>query len=111
MAAMCGIAGVVAWRSRPPTRETLVAMAGALHHRGPDEQGVYRAEHVGLAHTRLSIIDLASGQQPTLCHPGARELAIVFNGEIFNYVELREELVALGCAFATQSDTEVALVA
>jgi asparagine synthase (glutamine-hydrolysing) len=80
-------------------------MAGALHHRGPDEFGVYRDAHAGLAHARLSIIDLATGQQPL--SDGEETLWVVFNGEIFNYVELRGELVALGHRFRTQSDTEV----
>lgn len=80
-------------------------MAGALHHRGPDEFGVYRDAHAGLAHARLSIIDLATGQQPL--SDGDEELWVVFNGEIFNYVELRRELMELGHRFRTQSDTEV----
>ena len=80
-------------------------MVGALRHRGPDEFGLYRDRRAGLAHARLSIIDLATGQQP-LCNEDGT-LWIVFNGEIFNYVELREELVALGHRFRTRSDTEV----
>ncbi len=87
-------------------------MAGALRHRGPDEQGIYRDHHVGLAHTRLSIIDLASGQQPMVVgDTDSDEIAIVYNGEVFNYVELRAELVALGHRFRTQSDTEVVIQA
>ena len=96
-------------REGPPTLSALRRMAGAIFHRGPDEQGLYRDAHVGLAHTRLSIIDLASGQQPMRSVDG--RAVIVFNGEIFNYVELREELAKGGHRFATQSDTEVALVA
>ena len=80
-------------------------MAGALLHRGPDEFGLYRDDEVGLVHTRLSIVDLASGQQPLGNEDGT--LIVVFNGEIFNFVELREELVALGHVFRTKSDTEV----
>ena len=106
---MCGIAGVVALREGlpPPPLESLKAMAGALRHRGPDEFGLYRDAHAGLAHARLSIIDLDTGQQP-LCNED-RTLWIVFNGEIFNYVELRAELARCGHRFRTKSDTEVIL--
>ncbi len=104
---MCGIAGIV--NTQPllagPSREALSKMAGALEHRGPDEFGVYRDSKVGLAHSRLSIIDLSTGQQPLSNSAGTAWL--VFNGEIFNYVELREELIALGHTFRTKSDTEV----
>ena len=104
---MCGIAGVVGLADGlpPPAIEQLTAMAGALRHRGPDEFGVYRDERAGLAHARLSIIDLASGQQPLSNEDGT--LWIAFNGEIFNYVELREELAGLGHRFRTRWDTEV----
>jgi asparagine synthase (glutamine-hydrolysing) len=104
---MCGIAGIVSLKpSAPgPTREALAHMAGALEHRGPDEFGIYRDARAGLAHSRLSIIDLSTGQQPLSNEDGT--LWIVFNGEIFNYVELREELKALGHQFRTASDTEV----
>jgi asparagine synthase (glutamine-hydrolysing) len=104
---MCGIAGCVALRpdTPPPAIEDLTAMAGALRHRGPDEFGLYRDGRAGLAHARLSIIDLATGQQPLANEDGS--LWVVFNGEIFNYLELREELAALGHRFRTRSDTEV----
>src|SRR5512142_3165123 len=104
---MCGIAGFVALRddAPPPAVEALEAMAASLRHRGPDEFGLYRDRRAGLAHARLSIIDLATGQQP-LCNEDGT-LWVVFNGEIFNYVELREELLALGHRFRTRSDTEV----
>jgi asparagine synthase (glutamine-hydrolysing) len=82
-------------------------MIGMLAHRGPDSTGLHAEHGVGLAHTRLSIIDLASGQQP-MCNEDA-SLWITFNGEIFNYVELRDELVQKGHRFATRSDTEVIL--
>jgi asparagine synthase (glutamine-hydrolysing) len=104
---MCGIAGIVALgaAAAAPAREALIRMAGALIHRGPDELGVYRDERAGLAHARLSIIDLATGQQPL--GDESERTWIVFNGEIYNYVELREELLALGYRFRTRSDTEV----
>jgi asparagine synthase (glutamine-hydrolysing) len=104
---MCGIAGYVALRDDLPlpSLETLGHMAAALRHRGPDEFGVFRDRLAGLAHARLSIIDLSTGQQPLSNEDG--QLWVVFNGEIFNYIELREELTALGHVFRTRSDTEV----
>jgi asparagine synthase (glutamine-hydrolysing) len=84
-------------------------MAAALVHRGPDEQGFYRDTRCGLAHARLSIIDLASGQQPMRDHRG--DQVITYNGEIFNYLELRDELIELGHVFRTRCDTEVVLAA
>ena len=108
---MCGIAGCLSLDAdRPaPGLDVLTRMAASLHHRGPDEQGVWRDRRVGLAHARLSIIDLSTGQQPMST---ADDQAVVcFNGEIFNYVELREELERLGRPFRTRSDTEVLLQA
>ena len=78
-----------------------------LYHRGPDEFGLYRDGHVGMASARLSIIDLAGGQQPISNEDGS--LWIVFNGEIFNYIELRTALEERGHHFATATDTEVIL--
>ena len=80
-------------------------MAGALSHRGPDEYGLYRDERAGLAHARLSIIDVKTGQQPLANEDDS--LWIIFNGEIFNYLELRQDLERLGHRFRTRSDTEV----
>jgi asparagine synthase (glutamine-hydrolysing) len=102
---VCGIGGILALEGAAPTRRELVRMAGAVRHRGPDEFGAYRDEWCGLAHARLSIIDLATGQQPLSNEDGT--LFIVFNGEIYNYVELRDELEARGHVFKTRSDTEV----
>jgi asparagine synthase (glutamine-hydrolysing) len=104
---VCGIAGIVTFRDdlAPSSTEQLIEMASALRHRGPDELGIYRDERAGLGHARLSIIDLATGQQPLSNEEGT--LWVVFNGEIFNYVELREELRRLGHRFRTRSDTEV----
>ena len=103
---MCGIAGVLVGNAHPPPDEgVLRRMAIALRHRGPDEFGLYRDARCGLSHARLSIIDLTTGQQP-LCNEDGT-LWISFNGEIFNYLELREELERAGHAFRTRSDTEV----
>ncbi|MBK9519488.1 MAG: asparagine synthase (glutamine-hydrolyzing) [Anaeromyxobacter sp.] len=104
---MCGIAGLVTLHdgAPPPSRQALTAMVAAVRHRGPDEFGLYRDARAGLGHARLSIIDLSTGQQP-LCNEDGT-LWIAFNGEIFNYLELRAELLALGHRFRTASDTEV----
>src|SRR5690606_37675454 len=103
---MCGIAGLLSAR-RPPTRAELLAMVGTLHHRGPDGQGVWQQGPIGLAHARLAIIDPEGGAQPMASADG--RLQLVFNGEIFNHIELRAELRALGHHFRTRSDTEVLL--
>ena len=103
---MCGIAGILApGDSGPPSVESLRRMAGALRHRGPDESGLYRDRTAGLTNARLSIIDLRTGQQPVCNEDGT--VWVVQNGEIFNYIELRQELASLGHLFRTQSDTEV----
>ncbi|HLP17029.1 MAG TPA: asparagine synthetase B, partial [Bacteroidota bacterium] len=82
-------------------------MIRAIRHRGPDEFGIYRDAHAGLVHARLSLIDLPTGQQPMTNED--ETLWIVFNGEIFNYIELRHDLERLGHIFRTHSDTEVIL--
>ena len=103
---MCGIAGILTNSSgKPPERAELLTMIARLHHRGPDGTGVLVDGAIGLAHARLSIIDLVGGDQPI--HNEDRTVQIVFNGEIFNYVELRHELIEQGHQFYTQSDTEV----
>ena len=103
---MCGIAGILTIRSvKQPARVELAAMIARLHHRGPDGTGLFVDGAIGLAHARLSIIDLAGGDQPI--HNEDKTLWVVFNGEIFNYLELRAELISLGHHFYTQSDTEV----
>ncbi|MFH1843780.1 MAG: asparagine synthase (glutamine-hydrolyzing) [bacterium] len=102
---MCGICGVLATTgSLTIPNNAPERMVGVLSHRGPDEFGAWRDDMVLLGHARLSIIDLASGQQP-LCNETG-DIWITFNGEIFNYPELREELLGLGHAFRTRSDTE-----
>lgn len=103
---MCGIAGLFS-PSQPPRREELLAMIGTLGHRGPDGHGTWHDGPVGLAHARLAIIDPEGGAQPMATPDGAVQL--VFNGEIFNYIELRAELQRAGHRFLTESDTEVLL--
>lgn len=106
---MCGIAGKLTFDGAPVQPGQIKRMVACLAHRGPDETGVYQADSIGLGHARLSIIDLQGGAQPMSSTDGL--LRITFNGEIFNYVELREELTARGHRFATRSDTEVILEA
>ena len=105
---MCGIAGYFALTPRPlAPREVLARMVEAVRHRGPDDGGIYYDGRAALGHRRLSIIDLAGGKQPLATAEG--NLWVTFNGEIFNYVELRDELIARGAAFRTKSDTETIL--
>src|SRR5215510_5915823 len=104
---MCGIVGIVTTDPGTIHGDRLTAMTAMLDHRGPDDRGVHIEPRAGLGHTRLSIIDLAGGRQPMSNADGS--LWITFNGEIFNYVELREELVLKGYRFRTDSDTEVIL--
>lgn len=101
---MCGIAGIVNNGGRDASREILERMNRAILHRGPDDDGLYVNENVGLAMRRLAIIDLASGKQPI--HNADKSKWIVFNGEIYNYRELRADLEKSGHRFYTNSDTE-----
>ncbi len=102
---MCGFTGLADWSNQDVERTLLTRMVEKLHHRGPDGRGFFTAPGIGLAHARLSIIDLQSGQQPI--HNERRTVQVVFNGEIFNYIELRQSLKEKGHQFYTQSDTEV----
>lgn len=105
---MCGIAGVLEFEpGREVWLEGLQRMGGVLTHRGPDQEGFYQKGPVGLAHRRLSIIDLSSGQQPMESSDG--RVWLVFNGEIYNYLELKRGLEQKGHVFRTKSDTEVLL--
>ena len=88
----------------------LVQMRQAIAHRGRDQTGEYLRRHVGLAHTRLSIRDLAGGVQPMVRCRGQREYGIVYNGEIYNAAELKQDLQSRGCRFETTCDTEVILL-
>jgi asparagine synthase (glutamine-hydrolysing) len=103
---MCGIAGRVNFDpSRPVDPAVLSAMTDAVAHRGPDAAGHFIAPGVGLGHRRLSIIDLSTGDQPLANEDGS--VQVVFNGEIYNFAEVRAELVARGHRFRTASDTEI----
>jgi asparagine synthase (glutamine-hydrolysing) len=102
---MCGITGIIDIQGvRAVDRAVLERMNESQHHRGPDEGGLHLAPGVGLGHRRLSIIDLATGQQPL--YNEDRSVVVVYNGEIYNYRELIAELTALGHRFRTRSDTE-----
>lgn len=101
---MCGIAGIIESSKQPVNRSWLEAMNASLRHRGPDADGFYRNGEVGLGMRRLSIIDVQGGRQPI--HNEDKTIWTVFNGEIYNYAELRRELEAAGHRFYTQSDTE-----
>ena len=103
---MCGITGIFDTRGRRDIdRAVLTRMNESQHHRGPVEGGLHVEPGVGLGHRRLSIIDLATGQQPL--YNEDQSVCVVFNGEIYNYLELIPELQALGHVFHTRSDTEV----
>jgi asparagine synthase (glutamine-hydrolysing) len=103
---MCGIAGQFNFQRREPVhRDTIVRMARSIAHRGPDDEGFFIAGPVGLGFRRLSIIDLAGGHQPM--SDAEETVWVIFNGEIYNYKELRAELQSKGHQFRTNSDTEV----
>lgn len=106
---MCGIAGWQ-WKNNAPSQDpskVLRNMAGRLSHRGPDADGFYIDGRVGLAHRRLSIIDLDTGKQPMATEDGS--IQVIFNGEIYNYQDIRKDLLDRGQKLATRSDTEVLL--
>src|SRR5229473_6779272 len=103
--AMCGICGLVELGGGAPDRDVLQRMNARLLHRGPDSGGVHVEGRTGIAARRLSIIDLAHGDQPIANED--ETVWVVQNGEIYNYRELREELARAGHAFRTDSDTEV----
>ncbi len=105
---MCGVAGVVYRDGRPVDREVVARMGACLRHRGPDDDGVYTGAGVGLAHTRLSIIDLSeSGRQPMRSEDG--RYVVSYNGEVYNFRELQHRLESMGHKFRGRSDTEVVL--
>ncbi|MBN2145188.1 MAG: asparagine synthase (glutamine-hydrolyzing) [Candidatus Aureabacteria bacterium] len=104
---MCGIAGIIMEKGLTASREAVTGMTRALVHRGPDEEGYFIEKEAALGVRRLSIIDLVSGSQPQASHDG--RFHIVFNGEIYNYREIRTQLAENGYSFQTHSDTEVIL--
>jgi asparagine synthase (glutamine-hydrolysing) len=104
---VCGIAGIFNFRDEKVSVRILKNMLAQIQYRGPDESGIYSKDNIGLGSVRLSIIDLSSGQQPISNHDDT--LWIVYNGEVFNYLELRELLIKKGISFKTDSDTEVVL--
>jgi asparagine synthase (glutamine-hydrolysing) len=101
---MCGVAGFWHFDKRAMDGTLLRRMTRALAHRGPDAEGYYEAPGIGLGHRRLSIIDLSTGSQPLCNEDGS--VWVSFNGEIFNYIELRADLDSRGHVFKTRSDTE-----
>ncbi|MDP3481205.1 MAG: asparagine synthase (glutamine-hydrolyzing), partial [Desulfoprunum sp.] len=103
---MCGICGIVTLASGMAVEhDDLLAMRDVMVHRGPDDAGIFIERNVGLGHRRLSIIDLSTGHQPMTNEDGS--VVIVFNGELYNYLGLRDQLIAKGHVFTTHSDTEV----
>ena len=104
---MCGLAGIVLSHPGHPDERTLLAMRDVQRHRGPDQAGIYMGEGVGLGHRRLSIIDLSHGQQPMVDDQAG--MALIYNGELYNFKLLKAELEALGTVFTSHSDTEVLL--
>ena len=103
---MCGIAGKFNFDpANPVDGSTLRAMTTVMTHRGPDAAGVFIGPGIGLGHRRLSIIDLSTGAQPLSNEDGS--IWVIFNGEIYNFAEIRSELVQRGHRFRTSSDTEV----
>ncbi len=105
---MCGIAGILTFDSSPVAADTIHKMTDAIRHRGPDDQDIYLEGSLALGHRRLSIIDLSPGGHQPMAGPDG-STHIVYNGEIYNYLDLRAELVARGHQFKSHSDTEVIL--
>ena len=104
---MCGFVGFADKTSKKEKEKIIKNMTDQIIHRGPDGEGYYSDSFVALGHRRLSIIDIAGGNQPM--YTKDKKLAVVFNGEIYNYQALKEELIKKGYKFETKSDTEVLL--
>ncbi len=105
---MCGISGFLHFdKERQASHSIIKKMNDVIAHRGPDGEGFFINKNIALGHRRLAIIDLTTGEQPMYSEDN--KIVLVFNGEIYNYIELREELIRLGNKFATTSDTEVVI--
>ncbi len=103
---MCGICGIYNFRTQKPIeQELLEKMTRILHHRGPDDEGFYINNNIGLGHRRLSIIDVSKGHQPIFNED--RSICVIFNGEIYNFPDVKETLIKKGHRFLTNTDTEV----
>lgn len=105
---MCGIAGLINKNNKPVSKDVILKINNAASHRGPDAENYFMKDNFALAHRRLSIIDLSTTSDQPMHRYG---LTIIFNGEIFNYLEIKDELLGLGYTFETKSDTEVILAA
>ncbi|MFM7309585.1 MAG: asparagine synthetase B family protein, partial [Flavobacteriales bacterium] len=105
---MCGISGIYRWDGKPADEREISAMLTKIKHRGPNDQGCWMQGAIGLGFVRLSIIDLSeAGHQPMVSEDG--RYVLTFNGEVFNYIEIRDELKLAGVRFKTETDTEVLL--
>ena len=105
---MCGVTGFLAFKDLLVHRSDLIKMTNSLNHRGPDSQNFYYTKLVGLGHTRLSIIDLTdAGSQPMYSHD--KKIVISYNGELYNFLEIKNKLIREGISFDSTSDTEVLL--
>src|ERR1041384_3479895 len=107
---MCRIAGIASVESPEEARRLVQSMTQRMAHGGPDDEGLFQSGPVTLGHRRLSIIDLSSAGHQPMIHPG-QKVVLSYNGEIYNYREIRKELEALGVKFRSHSDTEVIMEA
>ena len=107
---MCGICGIIRFKGKTVVDPSIIEkMSAVMAHRGPDDSGIYVGDQIGLGHRRLSIIDITGGHQPMQSDVHGILQVIVYNGEIYNYLDLKKELMGIGWQFKTKSDTEVIL--
>ena len=106
---MCGIAGKIYTYTNQFQANEVQCMLSVINHRGPNDVGTYYDDRIALGQKRLSIVDLSSDGRQPMCYGGRYQ--IVYNGEVYNYLELRDELAQMGYTFATKTDTEVLLAA